>query len=646
MMVLLMCFATSITFAQNYKFGKVSKEELLEKVYAKDSTANAAYLHKEGRIHYTYSDSEGFIVVTEIRERIKIYNKEGFKKANINVSYYAPNSGSKERVSSIKGIVFNLNGERIEKTKLGKKGIFTEKLSKYRRVKKITMPNIKEGSVIELKYTIYSPYSNSIDDLQFQYNVPVKNLIYKVEIPEYLVFNKRVKGYLNIPMKENTRIGRIGSLTYTNNITEFKTTDIPALVDNEPYVNNINNYRAGVSFELTSTRYPNSMLKFFSTTWKDVTKTIYKSSSFGTELKKRSYFKDDLKKVLVAAKTASEKIVAIFDFVKSKVVWNEYIGIGTNKGVRKAYKEGAGNVAEINLMLTAMLKEAGLEAYPVILSTRANGVAIFPTIDGFNYVISAVKIQDKYILLDASDKYSTPNVLPLRVINWQGRIIKDDLSSDWISLQPSLYSGATNYLSVTLDDELELSGMYRGTYKNLRALNFRKSVNHVKEEEEINSLEESFGIEIDDYKLTNEKNIYKPVTRTIKFIGEDFVETINGKVYFSPLFFLKSTKNPFKLKERKFPVDYGVPIKNKTTVSIKIPKGYKVESLPEIKAMALSNGGIIFKFKAVVQGSKITVMSQLQINSPIIIPQFYQELKEFYNQMIKKQNEKIVLVKE
>lgn len=91
---------------------------------------------------------------------------------------------------------------------------------------------------------------------------------------------------------------------------------------------------------------------------------------------------------------------------------------------QKAYTDKTGNVAEINLMLTSMLRYAGLEANPVLISTRSNGIAYYPTIAAFNYVVSAVDISGELVLLDATEKYSNINVLPFRDLNWIGRLVK------------------------------------------------------------------------------------------------------------------------------------------------------------------------------------------------------------------------------
>jgi len=642
---LLLCLVTILTYSQEYKFGKISKEDLEEKVYAKDSVADAVYLYKSRRTYYEYNTSTGFDVITDVKQRIKIYNKKGFDYATFAINYYKPENGQKEKIYAIKGYTYNLVGGKIEKTKLSKKSIFNERLNKYRVVTKITMPNIKEGTVVEIKYQIRSPFS--IDDLQFQYNIPVKKLMYKVEIPEYLVFNQRMKGYYFLPAKKEFKTGSIGSdLTYTINVNSYEGEHIPALRDDEPYISSIHNYRGGVKFELTSTRFPNSMLKSYSTSWKNVVKTIYKSPSFGSELKKVNYFKKDLSLALASAKNDQEKLMIILQFVKSKVKWNDFNGKYTDVGVRKAYKEGIGNVADINLMLTAMLREAGLNAKPILLSTRNHGVSFFPTREGFNYIISGVQMSDKLIYLDATEKYSAPNVLPLRTVNWKGRIINDKENSDWVDLIPTNYALDENYLAISFDEEKEVSGVIRTVYTNLNALNYRSRNNHLKEDVVIEALENKYNIEIEDFKITNKKNILKPVVRTFKFNGEDLVEEINGKIYVSPLFFLTSKINPFKLKERKFPVDYGVPIKDKNTISIKIPKGYKVESLPPNIAIGISDNIGVYRYKIVATPTKLMIVSQLQINEAIITPKYYQELKEIYNQMIKKQTEKIVLVKE
>ena len=175
-LVLLVVFFIETTVnSQDYKFGKVSKAELEETFYKSDSSASAAYLYRKRRTYFSYDKNEGFQVITEVHNRIKIYNKDGFYKANINIPYYKPASGSDESILGINAYTYNLENGKIVKEKMSKKAIFLEKRSKNTSIKKMTLSSIKEGSILEIKYKRVYPYWG-IRDLVFQFDIPVKKL--------------------------------------------------------------------------------------------------------------------------------------------------------------------------------------------------------------------------------------------------------------------------------------------------------------------------------------------------------------------------------------------------------------------------------------------------------------------------------------
>ncbi|AZJ32673.1 Transglutaminase-like superfamily protein [Tenacibaculum mesophilum] len=636
--------------AQEIKFGKVSKEELQEKFHPLDSTNDAAYLLKKRRTYFQYDTNKGFQVVTDYHERIKIYSKEGFNYATKKIKYYKPEHGDEESINSLKAYTFNLENNEIVKQKTSRKDIFDEQLNKYRSQKKITFPNVKEGSVIDIKYTLISPFWN-IKTLNFQYGIPVKSLNYKVEIPEYFTFNKTSKGFFSIPLKESSKRGKV-NFGYNNNVDYkvftyiFNQKNIPPIKNNEPYSGNINNYRGGIEFELSGTRFPNSTYKNYATTWEDVCKTIYKSSSFGTELNRTNYYEKDIKDLLSPAKNDLEKIAIILEYVKSKVKWNGYYGKYTDKGVKKAYKEGVGNSADINLILTSILRYSGLKANPVLISTKNNGIPLFPTLDGFNYVISKVNLtNENYVLLDATEKFSSVNILPYRSLNWYGREVFEKGYSEKVNLHPSSHSKENNILHVKIDNLGEINGMLRKTLSGHSAMFYRQKNNIKKEEDVITNTEETHNIEIENFKVFNAKDVNKSLTQTIKFTSEDFVEQINEKLYFSPLFFLATKENPFKSKERNFPIDFSMPWQDQFSISITIPEGYTIESYPEDIAIGLPDNLGVFIYKVLIQNNKIKLSSTVQFNSNIIAPQYYAIVKSFYNQLVEKQTERIVLAK-
>ena len=663
---LFLCLISFFASAQNYKFGKVSKAELEEQFYPKDSSANAAVLFKDRRTYFQYSKGIGFSVITEVHERIKIYNKEGYDWATKEIRYYTSSSSKSEKVILSAAKTYGLEDGKVKSYKFKKGKVFLEKENKYWSKKIFTMPNLTEGCVVEWKYKLISPYK-SIDKLNFQYSIPIKRVQCKIEIPEYYIFNLKSLGFEPVRSNKSTKRGAITitnksrskgvgmsatktsfsshEIEYLINVLEVSRNFMPALKE-ESYVNNINNYRTSIKYELSAVNWPNEIIKYFSKSWDDVAKTILARSSFGGEMNKKSYFKKDLDLLRVSSKNKQELLNNIFNFVKNKVKWNGYKGLYTDKGVKSAYKNGTGNIAEINLILTAMLREAGIAANPVLVSTRSNGVPVFPTIDGFNYVVVGVEKMGDLLLLDASEKYSVPNSLPFRTMNWKGRIVRDDKTSNWVPLIPKKHAKKEYMVTVVLNDDEEITGFVRTKYSNKAALQYRKSNNAFSDDELLEEVDEKYkNIDVSLVKLKFKEDVYKPVIESMKFSSEDLLEEINGDVFLKPLLFLGETTNPFKMKQRVYPIDYGAPWTNNYAISIKIPENYKVVSVPESVKLVLKEDMGHFVIQVKEQNGSISVKASLSINTGMIPASDYELLKDFYNKMLKKMNEKIVLEK-
>jgi hypothetical protein len=650
--------------AQEFKLGKVSIAELEQKVHPKDTVAVAAILFKKGKVTFDYSQSDGFVMYTEVITRIKIYKKEGYDWANKGIKYYLA-SDYKERVVFSDANTYNLIGGKIEKTKLKSEGEFDEVVNKYVGLKKITMPNVKEGSVIEYKYIIRTPNIGSMRDWDFQTSIPVDYSEFKTYIPEYYVYKPLMKGFVvpkitnevnrrtisynyrdkTVPGETVVHSTSTENLEFNENITIYRADNLAAMKE-ESFVNNIDNYTTSVALELTMTKYPNQAFEVFATDWDAVVKNIYDSADFGTELNKKDYFEDGLKVALAGLTTQDEIILGVLNYVKSTVKWNDYYGYFCNDGVRKAYKDKTGNVAEINLMLTAMLRNAGLKANPVLVSTRANGIAIFPNRGAFNYVIAAVETPNGLILLDATSKFSTPNVLPFRDLNWQGRLIRKDGTSEEVDLMPKQASNDYIMMSYAIDATGKITGKLRRQRTNHNAMSFRSEIENTKEEEYLEKLEnENEKIEIGDYSRTNEKDIQLPITETCSFSGTNLCELIGEKMYINPLLFFTKEHNPFKQEIREYPVDFGYPFLDKYTINIDIPEGYMVETLPKSAQLNMEDNLGSFKFISNASENKIQLSITHQINTPIVSSEYYPMLKEYYQGMIAKETEKIVLKK-
>ena len=663
-LIVILLFSLSNMKAQNFELGKVSLAELQEKVHPKDSSAVAAVLFEKGKNSFEYSQERGFLMITEIKARIKIYKKEGYDWASKSVRFYLDND-AKETVSFSDAITYNLIDGKIEKTKLKSDGEFDEVLNKYWGQKKITMPNVKQGSVIEFKYTIRSVRTSSPRDWYFQSSIPVNYSEYKNYVPEYFIYNANLKGFIRpvvtaengsnsitLNSKERTTSNRVTQTSFSSDKIDYLETRTTYLAENMPamkeesFVNNIDNYTSSLVQELAMTKYPGKPLQAFSTNWNAVVKTIYNYDDFGPELNKTGYFEEDLKAVLAGLNTSEEKISAILHYVKSTVKWNDYYGYSCNDGVKQAYKNKTRNVAEINLMLTAMLRYAGLTANPVLVSTRSNGIALFPNRTAFNYVIAAVENGTDVVLLDATDKFSSPNVLPFRDLNWLGRLIRKDGTSSEVDLMPKQTSNDVITMNYAVNDKGEVVGKLRRQRTDHNAMIFRSNVKDLKEEAYLEKFEnENDKIEVSDYLRANENDLKLPLIETISFTGANCSEILGGKIYIKPMLSFSQSNNPFKQEIREYPVDFGFPFVDKYAINLQIPAGYKVESFPASASILMEDGLGSFRFLTSLSGDSIQISILSQINVPIISAEYYPALKEFYQKMMEKENEKIVLSK-
>ncbi len=666
-MILIMVLSVK-TIAQEYKFRKVSKEELKEKSYPLDSSANAAVLYENKKVYFQYDQLNGFKLITEVHKRVKLYTKDGFDYASDKILLYKNNS-DEERISGLKGFTYSLIDDKVSEVKLKKEGIFTNELSDDLDEVKFTMPGLQEGAVIEYKYKIISPFVTNIDRVFLQYDIPIKQIEVKISAPEYFNFRKFTTGYLPINLSESVGSGKMtitsktrtggnvasgptrtnfssSNIDYKVNVSNIINSNVPAFIE-EPYSKNPVNYLSSVIYELQFIKYPDNSMKNYANSWEDVTRRIYESSSFGGELKKSNYYKKDLTKLLDGISDPSKKVTLIYNFVKNKMNWNQQYSLYTNKGVKKAYDEGTGNSAEINLMLTSMISSAGVDANPVVLSSSERMIALFPTISGFNYVITRVKLPDGGIFyLDATDKYGLPNILPDRVVKGMGRVIAKNGTSQRVTFRPSKPSTNRYSMQCEITNEGIVSGKFNVNHLDYLAYNFRSTSALRDDESKIKRFEKIYGItELEDYNVKGIKEYGKGVSERFNFIVEDQIEVIEDEIFFSPLLFLRDKENIFKSDERQYPIDFGYGFSNMYMVNIKIPEGYGVLEYPESGAFKLPEDMGVFTYRSNVTNGMVQVVVNETINAPIIPAKYYQALKEFYNQVIKKENEQVVLKK-
>lgn len=641
-LVLLVCIVLiqNLSAQKKMELGKVTVEELMQKQHPKDSSAAAAILFKKGKTTFHFDPDGNCSINTEVDCKIKIYKKEGLSYANHQVSLYIGGI-TDENVFYSNAATYNLVGGKIEKTKLKSEGEFEEKVNDKWSTKKIVMPAVREGSVIEFSYRFVTPYVANFNEWNFQDEIPVDYVSYDVTIPKYYVYNSVMTGFETIDLVSKP----ISTSNYGEIQHVYKAIDLPA-VKKEDYVINVKNYTSVIKFELAAVKIPYQAEKNLAQDWEGVAKTIYKNESFGEELAAKNYFEEELDPVIKNLLTKEEKMLAVLGYVQKKMNWDQRAGYLCDKGVKKAFKERSGNAAEINLMLIAMLRYAGLEANPILLSTRSNGISSFPNTSAYNYVIAGVEVENDVILLDATSKNSAPDTVPLRVLNWSGRILRNNESSADINLGSKVVSRDAVTAIVELDGSGNLKGNVRKQHYDYNGFLFRENYGKLSKESIVETIEKKHeGLTVEDYSVSNLEEPTKPVVENYKMGHAAASEVVADRIYFSPLALFDATYNPFKTETRKYPIDFNYPYLDSYNISIKIPQGYTVEALPKPLSMSLEDNYGSYSYNITQKNDVIQVVCSFSINSSMIPAENYASLKLFFDEIIKNQTDKIILKK-
>ena len=116
-------------------------------------------------------------------------------------------------------------------------------------------------------------------------------------------------------------------------------------------------------------------------------------------------------------------------------------------------------------------------------------------------------------------------------------------------------------------------------------------------------------------------------------------------LYFNPTMFADYRTNPFKQKERSYPVDMPYKQSKQLLVTLKLPNGYTVSELPQNTKLVLPDNDASFQYIISNNNSVVQVSVKLNINRLEYAAENYKSLKLFFDQVAAKLNEPIVLKK-
>ncbi|MBT8393846.1 MAG: hypothetical protein KJN66_03245, partial [Bacteroidia bacterium] len=486
-------------------------------------------------------------------------------------------------------------------------------------------------------------------------DVPIKKLDVRLVIPDSLNYRTKFNSKSSIISKveKTSRLREVGSdATNQNKVKDITCnsisesviiitdSNVPSLKE-EPFAN-VESYRAKLSLEFDQLETEN--ISKPSASWDELSSYIHNKPGFGGQLVDYEFFKDDVISVLNGTEDPFQKAALLFNYVKLKIKWNGLKGYLTQKGIINAYNSGKGNIADINLTLLSMLRFSGLNADPVLVNTLNPEISSEPSERAFNYIICQVQLDDQFIFLDATDEFSSPNILPLRALNGSGRLINDDGTSSWIDLYPKKLSTNKVTLNAKINSDNTIKGEVKIQYTDYLSAKFRVEFNESSNKDIVNSIKKGqSGLNIYNLKSKVETDLSNSVNQSFEFISNKTIKKTGNKLYFSPIIFLEPDKNPFEEDTRQYAIDFKYPFENQYKINIVFPEGYTVESLPKSDMFKLNENDGEFSYYSRETGKMLQFMITFKLNKPQVSSDEYKKIKQFYKKMFDKINEKVIL---
>lgn len=631
-------------------FGKIDKADLEMQDCDFDKGAAAVVLIDWGNLYYDRGiPNVSFLnTVYEKRVRIKILKESGLSYANVSIPYYDKNN--EEKIVKIDASTYNIgeNG-KVKTTDVTKSSIYSKSINKSYSEMIIAFPEAKVGSVIEYKYKMERRTDLHLKDWYFQGRIPVRYSEYQINIPLFYRFSLNPNIVDKIEVKEKIVADLITTNEGVLNTEVLKKNFIMRNlvgIKDEPFMGSVKDYQQRLEFQLSTIDYGGGRVLDLRTTWGDVVKDLMKDDDFGKQLEWESKVTSAMIAEAKQIPDMESRVKFIYNFVKNSMSWNGDESIYSFGGISSAFEQKTGSTGDINLLLTCLLNKAGITAYPILFSTRDNGLVKknFPFVSQFNIVMSYVKTNNAYLVLDAADKISYYKLTPEKVVNTNGFIVQGE-NSRWVEI----LSGKAKYkVMAAVQGEINSDGIMKGNclvncydYARVqRCESWQKNKEQFKEEY---FTKPNTALKIEEFTVNNADADSLPLEQKVLFSSK--LNSSGDYRYFNINLFSDLDRNPFVADERVSDVDFGFLQDYTIFGNYTIPADYVFDGLPENITMVMPDNSIVFSRSVMVDANLLNVRMTVEFKRSFYATASYSEFKSFYKKLLEKLNEQVVIKK-
>lgn len=652
-LALFMLLFTQVSLLAQNKviWGKTTVEELQYKECTFDKDAEAVVLYESGKLDLSNYNKGAEL---KVHVRVKILSENALDRGDIRISYYAKNKY--EQVKDIKAQTINSeDGFNAKVYTLKKDGIFDVKINEEYKEIRFTLPKVQKGSILEYTYTILTKNIDGSRPWNFQNSIPTLYSELEVGIASYFTYNIHYQGNMLAPKYQNAKTTEIirGTKYY------WFLKNVPAIKQEtcSPYAHQ---YVEQLSLKITG-YYVSGLAKNSyegkKKNYEEIGKPIPKlaqehfedNDDISKYLRKNKVYKDILAGLINENDNHKTKFLKVYKYVQEKIRSNEEYGIFIEQTPNELFEKKRGAVSEINLFFIGLLKQAGINAHPILLSTRD-----YKTVNKegrslrqFNQIASSIKVDNQRYEIDASQAEYPYDLLNEECFGHWAYVYEGKDKGTWIVPDAKQMSKTQLYCITKISEQgtnyhlnLKFSG-YEGLRQRIHLSNTKtqsKFVNHLLIDNE------NTDISINDFEIKNADKKTQSLVVNVKAKNEE-VSTQEEMIYLDFFKFQDYREAIFKDSERWLPVDFSYPFSDNYIVDLELPTGYELVDIPHKEEVNILDNTCTFLYVPTQIGNSLQIVAKIIIRKHFFTVKQYPELKEFFETISTKLAEPIVLKK-
>lgn len=591
------------------------------------------YLYKGMEVRFEVLENRIHALITH-HIRVRVQTMNGTLASFVSIPLYADND--LETLESIEGRTWTSPRDWASVDTSTRRIV---NVNERYAITEYTMPMVKPGVVMDYRYTVRRRYLEELPDFYLMMSQPV-------DLAMVRIVNSTFLRYKAIPVHTDDRVqmyeARVdtgvtktvfaGRLNEPLLVQAWHARNVPALRE-EPLSGSLDDYRWRIKFQWAEFGNPR---QFLERGWDVVAAELRRRPGLESNIARYTSAKgvgDDFRRRFP---DPAQRTDSLYAWLRDRANPSVNRGITAEEDPSVVVQGRPATHALVNQALIALLRASGLKAWPLLTASRDYGkiLADFPSYYQFNRLLVYVELENGHRILDASDPFAVPGLVPEDVLGSDGFLLRPE-DYEWVKLTPE---ASRSELTVDLTGRLSADGTLvahlSSRHFGYKGRQFLESYSRLPDAEAL----------AEEMLFRNTNRVAYRRAQVVGARPDDstgleldveiprFAVSFSEGVEFGPMIVGWLEANPIGEGPRNLPVDLNVPESFVLTAAIKVPSGYRMPEPSGLQEASLP--GALLRVAYNMDGDTLRYRVDIRMDAITVPPEDVREIRQFYEHWV------------